>query len=116
MPSEDTWQRFHDEVNVKVNSVMNAINEKHDKIKDENSILLVEITRVGVSLGGKMDAVHKRMDEFEKQIINLNHTVNGNASPGLKTRQAVTESRVRLISGLFFTTLIGALVAYLKLK
>lgn len=112
MPSQETWERFSEEVNVKVNGVRMAI----DEVKNDNSALLIEITRLGERLGGKMDAVHKRMDGFEKEIINLNHTVNGNTVPGIKTRLAVTESRQRLIGGILGVIGVAIILTYLELK
>jgi len=101
MPSQETWERFHDEVNIKVNDVMDAI---------------MKLTVLGERLGGKIDALHERMDSFDKEIISLKHTINGNTVPGLKTRQAVTESRVKLISGLLAAVVVTIIFTYMGLK
>ncbi|MGR3303788.1 MAG: hypothetical protein ACUZ8I_14985 [Candidatus Scalindua sp.] len=69
-----------------------------------------------IKIGEGVKAIHNRMDGFQETITKIEHTVHGNSNPGLKTRVAVTESRVKLIGGLLGAIGLAIILTYFGLK
>jgi len=100
--SDEQWIT-REEVGIEVNSVKELINHNHNKIKDENTKLLIAIE----SLGGKIDAIHKRIDKIDEGAKDL---------PKLNTKLAVMANKVNVISVVLGAISLSILGAYMKLK